>query len=342
MANFPTKVQVYSDNHGEAMVYLNGNWNLRLSPFNVNGAADVPPGATVGTSTVVAMADYPYFRKHPKIISNNVTKTWTWGGMVLGTDPFVFNNGTPSDASTMILATGHYQITPDSLPYPDEIAFSDKKVVFLWLTDRDISPLGVSDALIHWQLSGGGAVRIAKNFGHVAGISNYNEITRAISLDNGFLSETNGIVAPGTSDTEGISGVRAPTKAEQALFHKFYPTLDPTDFVVGAVELVSLNAMIDVTIHIEIVSKDFGLAPGVSGTIIRNINVDFADAYPLDDKPLYGDANADGLVNMGDVIAVERMILGLKSTYIGADANIDGKLNMGDVIKIERLILGLD
>jgi len=46
----PTKVEVYTDNHGEGMVYLNGDWNLNLGQFLSNGAADVLPGATVGTT----------------------------------------------------------------------------------------------------------------------------------------------------------------------------------------------------------------------------------------------------------------------------------------------------
>jgi alpha-tubulin suppressor-like RCC1 family protein/Tol biopolymer transport system component len=55
-----------------------------------------------------------------------------------------------------------------------------------------------------------------------------------------------------------------------------------------------------------------------------------------------GDANGDGLVTMGDVTKVERIILGLDPPTAGADANGDGVITMGDVTKIERIILGLD
>jgi hypothetical protein len=54
-----------------------------------------------------------------------------------------------------------------------------------------------------------------------------------------------------------------------------------------------------------------------------------------------GDANGDGLVNMGDVTKVELIILGLADSTAGADANGDGQVNMGDVTKIELIILGL-
>jgi hypothetical protein len=56
---------------------------------------------------------------------------------------------------------------------------------------------------------------------------------------------------------------------------------------------------------------------------------------------LRGDVNGDGLVNMGDVTKVERIILGLDMATPGADANGDGLINMGDVTRIERIILGI-
>jgi hypothetical protein len=78
----PTKVEVYSDNHGEAMVWLNGYWNLEVTGEDLlNWTEIVSDGGTVvvGNSTVVAMADYPYFRKHAPLVSDEVTKDWTWG-----------------------------------------------------------------------------------------------------------------------------------------------------------------------------------------------------------------------------------------------------------------------
>jgi hypothetical protein len=57
---------------------------------------------------------------------------------------------------------------------------------------------------------------------------------------------------------------------------------------------------------------------------------------------IFGDANGDGIVNMGDVTKTERIILSLDTATPGADANGDGAINMGDVTKIERIILKLD
>jgi len=59
----------------------------------------------------------------------------------------------------------------------------------------------------------------------------------------------------------------------------------------------------------------------------------------------YGDINADGAVDMGDVIFAERIILGLDVPTADqkkrADVNGDGVVDMGDVILIERYIAGL-
>jgi hypothetical protein len=54
-----------------------------------------------------------------------------------------------------------------------------------------------------------------------------------------------------------------------------------------------------------------------------------------------GDANEDGVINMGDATRVMRIVLGLDPLTTGADANGDGIVNMGDVTKIMRIILGL-
>ena len=55
-----------------------------------------------------------------------------------------------------------------------------------------------------------------------------------------------------------------------------------------------------------------------------------------------GDANGDSVVNMADVIKVERIILTLDPPTACADANQDGIINMADVTRIERIILGID
>lgn len=62
---------------------------------------------------------------------------------------------------------------------------------------------------------------------------------------------------------------------------------------------------------------------------------------------VYGDANLDGKTNMGDVIKVERFILGLdgmppQDNVLCGDLNHSGILDMGDVIRIVRYIVGLD
>ena len=55
-----------------------------------------------------------------------------------------------------------------------------------------------------------------------------------------------------------------------------------------------------------------------------------------------GDANGDGDIDMGDVVKVERIILGRDAITPGADANLDGQVDMRDLVKIERIIFALD
>ena len=75
---------VFTDNHGEAMVTANGDFNTDLSACAANalgGGRHCKPGDKVGTGTITATGDYPDFRyKHPPILSNTATVTWTWGG----------------------------------------------------------------------------------------------------------------------------------------------------------------------------------------------------------------------------------------------------------------------
>ena len=62
-------------------------------------------------------------------------------------------------------------------------------------------------------------------------------------------------------------------------------------------------------------------------------------SIPFGSAVLYGDANEDARINMQDVTAVERMILGYDSETTSADANQDGSINMQDVTCIELIIL---
>jgi len=55
-----------------------------------------------------------------------------------------------------------------------------------------------------------------------------------------------------------------------------------------------------------------------------------------------GDANEDGVVDVGDVIKIKRIILGLDPPMPCADVNGDEVIDVGDVIKAKRIILGLD
>jgi hypothetical protein len=331
LGNYPNMVDVYSDNHGEAMVYLNGDWNLDLSDWVSNGAYDIPTGAWVGTTEVEAWADYPYFRKHTVITSNSVLKEWLWGKDILGTDPALYPDGSTDPVpNRMVLTVGTY--TPD--PGNPDIGISTKKMAFVWVTDRDGFP--VVGETIEWYIE---SLTPGPHIPPISGcgVSNFNYIMESICVTNGFLSGTNGqILNP--DRTRGRSWTMSPEDAYDIygmelsdLFAKFWPTLDPDDFGVAAIEVESsFPTEVDLTIYLY----------EREGTIIRHSNLDFSASDPLDDPVLLGDSNMDGTIDMGDVISAERMILGLGPRTVNADANWDKGIDMGDVIRIERLVLG--
>jgi hypothetical protein len=337
-ANHPTKVEVYADNHGEAMVYLNGDWNLSLLGLS-NGGHDILTGTVVGTSVVQAMADYPYLRKHTPIISNTLTKTWTWGLMILGANPNTYPipyGGTDPSTTRMVIQTG--TLTGLSGTYPWETAMSQKKMMWIWITDRDGQRAGAVNVPIDFYIDPLTPAIIAPATG--VGVSNYNWITGNISLTDGLLTNYDPL-KQGTVDsgrTHGHVWTRIPTSYEIALFEKFFPHsgltgLNSSKFAVAGVEIFSSGSLpVHVSSWIQMPRE---------GLIIRNTNMDFNVADLADDQLPPGDANMDGSVNMGDVVAVERIILGLGLKTATSDANQNYSIDMGDVVRIERNILGL-
>jgi hypothetical protein len=352
----PTVAEVYSDNHGEAMIWLNGNWNLYLQQFFYKaGSVDVPFGATVGMTTVQATADYPYSRVHQAIQSNLDIKTWLWGGMVLGTDGHLYpgNIQTSTLDTQMVLSIGTWDPATVVGTGDNQAARSLNKMVWVWVTDRDGLRTGVNGAQVNWTVAAGNGTAggyIPNLTGH--GISNFNLVTQNIDLVNGFLAGTNGYITDGANRMHGVSFLRAPTSYEVQLFNKFWGptgtsgiTADPAGYVVAAIDVQSLGGYTSrVNVSMEIVSHDFDLVMGqlVPGTLIYETNLDYSSANALDDGIRVGDANCDGAVNMADVTTVERMILGYNQVTSNAVLNEDGSVDMGTVVKIERAILGLD
>ncbi len=55
-----------------------------------------------------------------------------------------------------------------------------------------------------------------------------------------------------------------------------------------------------------------------------------------------GDANRDGSVNMADITTIELGILEIIPLTPNMDVNGNGIVDMGDVVGAERIILGID
>jgi len=357
----PTKIEIYSDNHGEAMAFLNGNYNLDLTPYIGKGGADVPIDTQVATTILQATADYPYMRDYPAIVSNEVEKDWTWGGQILGTDSHDFGTwneqpmgSTDSAYTKMVLTAGEFQITSGS--GDDALGTSNNKVVFVWASDRDGLINGVLGTKVWWHISGGAYLAPVTS----PQISTFNDITLHMPITNGFITEayntmgaTNGSIL-NVERTIAISYMRAPTTYEKKLFYKKWhlaglytdPTgVAPINFAVAAIDILSGGATTDNTVQMVITGPDYDFTRGgvtYSGSVIYETNVDFAEAYPLDDPIIAGDANADGVVNAADIAYVENIIMGYATPNINADTNLNGYIDMGDVVKISRIIRGLN
>jgi hypothetical protein len=316
-AQHPTKVEVYSDNHGEAMVWLNGDWNLDLSDWLTNGAYDVPTGEIVGDTSVIAIADYPYLRKHLYAVSTPVHKIWTWGKQILGADPHTYNGPVfPRDPfeTRMVFQVGTL----------DADGKSDKKMAFIWVCDRDGFP-AVGER-IEWYLAPEGAEIPPMN---AQGVSIW---LPDIDVEDGFLAGTGGHVL-NPDRTRGESWMRLPTPEEKELFRKFqdygvYPAyLDADDYAVAAVEVLSsLPYDFDLTIYLY----------EREGTIIRHTNLDFTVADDPDDPIVYktGDVGRNGEVNVLDMIQIGQHF-GETGPALGwIDVNEDGVINILDMILV--------
>jgi len=397
-SSHPTLAVVYSDNHGEAMIYLNGDWNLNLQKWMNGNGWDVPQDMTVGATTVQAIADYPYNRAAltlPTVetgdnsqnpVQPNVSKLWIWGGEILGATNHRFDDGSTSNpAETMCVIAAGSPI-PDSGTYPNELGKSLDHAIFIWATDRDGTQDGVLGAKVEWDVIPALVDAAKIKSSGPAQLSSYNEVTRNISFTTGFLTGT--LAAPDLTKPAGganadremgisymidpmtnsgiLTGVDpdAPSMAKyagmtalQALFYKIFnpgydPAIplsgngkDPKNYAVAAIDIYDSSSIVpgdQVVVNATITSSDFG--PGLldgDQSIDYTVNIDdTTTSYPLDDKLNLGDANADGVVNMLDVIKIENMILDKCNRSINADTNLDGFINMGDVIRTERAYLG--
>jgi hypothetical protein len=359
-AQHPTKIEIYSDNHGEAMAWLNGDWNLDLGIYTGKGGADVPVDEVVGTTTVQASADYPYIRNDQAIFSTEVTKIWFWSGQILGTDGHDFGTnpttgaiiGTPTESSNtlMVLTAGNYMIdNSTTAEFPNQLGFSNDKVVWVWATDRDGLQAGVLGTQVQWHITGVGAYIPAINANQ---ISNYNWLTQHIYITNGFITYAPGDPNPGTilnpDRTMAVSKLRVPNQAEKQLFYKKWPTLytDPTgmapiNFAVAAIDILNDNP-VDCTVSEILTGPDFGYTGQTLGNVYYSTNVDFSKSYPIDDPIIAGDANSDGVVNAADITAVERIIMGIAPPNSNADVDSNGSVDMGDVVKINNIILKIN
>jgi uncharacterized repeat protein (TIGR01451 family) len=246
----PTAVEVYSDNHGEAMVFFSRDWNLDLS----------------AASAVKAVAGYPYFRVAARLISNTVTEnllnTEAGNGIIVplpsdaeitfsevsspGTTSFSTSNEGPPPPSGFRLGEGESAVYIDisttagytgtliiSIPY-DEAQFpglvneSDIKI-FHWengeFVDRTIEVDTVNN-IIHAE------VNSLSNFIIAEPLIPYIQAFKTAALD--VDADGDGEAGPG--DTLKYTATVSNTGSEDATGVVFEDTSDPkTRLAAGSV-----------------------------------------------------------------------------------------------------------
>jgi hypothetical protein len=75
-------------------------------------------------------------------------------------------------------------------------------------------------------------------------------------------------------------------------------------------------------------------------TSTQQLSVTQKTTPSLSRNGIKGDVNQDGIVDMGDAVMIEKMILGNIPQSDIADVNGDGVINMGDMITIQQILLG--
>jgi len=323
----PTWVWVYSDNHGEAMVYLNGDWNLDLAVYSGadEGPHDIPTDTEVGTTTVEAIAKYPYLRDLGIAVSDPVDKTWEWGVDIRGNDRHQYWDGTwddqaPPDPDLTRMVIQVREIDAGT-------GLSNYKMAFIWVADRDGMP--VVGAEIEWTVATqSGTEATIPNFTGSPSIQDIGHPLRALSATNGFLTGTNGSTSHGR--TRGVSYTRMPTDAEVYMWNKRYGIDVPRNHAVAAV-------MVYASVPPPIVNLSAVIHLPREGNISRHWVLDFLYADPKNPCPYVfplGDLNQDRAVDHKDVLIIQRVIHGLETCPIivaAADLTGDGKVNIRDI-----------
>jgi len=316
----PTYVWVYSDNHGEAMVYLNGDWNLDLGtpPY------EIPTDTVVGETTVRAFAHYPYLRDGV-VISDPVEKRWEWGVDIRGYGHF-------GDDWRMVIQTQNIDKTaPDATT-----GFSDMKMAFLWITDRAGMP--IEGARVEWRLSADNGAEIANYDGFPGAMAAVHDL----EVVDGFLAGTDGdILNP--ERTVGVSYTIIPDADgdEAGLWEKVWgdqSLLPPED------QITRNHGVAGVLIHSDSLSTHVELRATIyhpEGKLTRKWNLDFQEADPqnpcLDAFRVEGDVIGNGVRDHRDVLAIQRVIHGLETCpdiRAAADLNGDGNVDIRDIYKL--------
>jgi hypothetical protein len=102
----------------------------------------------------------------------------------------------------------------------------------------------------------------------------------------------------------------------------------PNGLTISAAGLISGTPSVDGNFNIVVTVTD-----SMNHSTTKNLTVKVYMPY---------DANGNGVIDMGDVVTIERIILFLDLPTPASDADGDGSMTVADITKVERIILELD
>jgi PKD repeat protein len=268
--------------HIYAWTYKNYNWilaNSALSDPGGNYSMELSPGQYRLKAFRSGYTPEWYFESASEVNAQLVTvadNTLTSGkNFTLSATPQVLGpNGTFDSVNTrMVMSIGAYDINTIGL-FPYQSATSMTKMVWVWVTDQNNQMKDVSGEMVEWSINPSDYPFIILPLTGI--ISVYDDVTKHISLTDGYLAGTNG-QSDYSTRMSGYSFTRKPTLYEKQLFKGFFPNFNPDNYAVAAVAIQDLAGpfspgMADITISIHDPEE---------GVIIRTTSIDSLLVYPL-------------------------------------------------------------
>ncbi len=289
--------------------------NAEFAALNIASGTSLTGGTVIGKTTSVTA----------KIGANDTFKAssygpitvadYSWSGGIQGnSNPKDAKGGTPS-SSLMVPTSGAFftfDVTENGYLYVTQRASSNKAYTVF----EDGNAIGY----IYSAISDKEALPTQYGY-ELKGTGADNIVTEKVQTPEQIYLEENGQTSSTTIGAGGMAVMKFPVRAgSQYVVNANGSKMTATGFYFDTAG----NAAVSTLVNGEtVVLLDEGLLPGTSHTLI-------------------GDVNADGLVNISDVVCLVSYVLGENPSpfiYDAADVNGDSQINISDVVALVDIVL---